>query len=272
MHGKQTGNPPGLSIVTGGSRGLGRALADRLARHGSDLVLVARDPARLEDAGNQLAGLYGVSVSTVPLDLSLPESSERLFESLEHQGLVADTLVNNAGFNVYGRFEESDLEQELRMLNLHLIATTHLTKLFLRRRDRARRNRILNVSSIAALVPGPAVSVHFATRAHLLSFSLALSEEFRGTDVDVTSLCPGPMKTEFFERASMSDVRLVSGWPIKSMTPEDVAAIGFDALMSGRPMVVPSWRNRFFALAADLAPRPLKVRFARWIMDRAGAG
>ena len=79
------------------------------------------------------------------------------------------------------------------------------------------------------------------------------------------------MKTEFFARAGMSDVRLVSGWPIKSMTPEDVASVGYDALMSGRPMLVPSWRNRFLALAADLAPRPLKVRFARWIMDRVGA-
>ena len=272
MRRKQKGDPPRLSIVTGGSRGLGWALAEQLARHGSDLVLVARDPSRLEATASQLADAHGVDVEIVPLDLSLPESPERLFDALDRKGLIADTLINNAGFNVYGRFEESDLEQELRMLNLHLVATTHLTKLFLRRRDRTRRNRILIVSSIAALVPGPAVSVHFATRAHLLSFSLALSEEFSGADVDVTCLCPGPMKTEFFERASMSDVRLVSGWPIKSMTPEDVAAIGFDALMSGRPMVVPGWRNRLFALAANLAPRPLRVRFARWIMDQAGAG
>ena len=271
MHRKQRGDPPGLSIVTGGSRGLGRALAEQFARHGSDLVLVARDPSRLEAAASQLSDAHGVNVEVVPLDLSLPESPGRLFDGLERQGLVADTLINNAGFNVYGRFEESSLEQELRMLHLHLVATTQLTKLFLRRLNRTRRNRILNVSSIAALVPGPAVSVHFATRAHLLSFSLALSEEFRGTDVDVTCLCPGPMKTEFFARAGMSDVRLVSGWPIKSMTPEAVAAVGYDALMSGRPMLVPSWRNRFFALAADLAPRPLKVRFARWIMDRVGA-
>ena len=266
------GDPPRLSIVTGGSRGLGRALTEQLARHGSNLVLVARDPSRLEVATSQLADAHGINVEIVPFDLSLPDSPELLFDVLDRRGLVADTLINNAGFNVYGRFEESDLEQELRMLNLHLVATTQLTKLFLRRRDRARRNRILNVSSIAALVPGPAVSVHFATRAHLLSFSLALSEEFRGTDVDVTCLCPGPMKTEFFERASMSDVRLVSGWPIRSMAPENVAAIGFDALMSGRSMVVPGWRNRLFAFAADLAPRPLKVRFARWIMDRAGDG
>ena len=265
-------DPPKLAIVTGGSRGLGRALADQLARHGSDLILVARDPSRLEETANQLANAHSIKVEIVPMDLSRLDAPVRVFDVLERQGLVADTLINNAGFNVYGRFEDSDLEQELRMLNLHLVATTQLTKLFLRKRDRGRRNRILNVSSIAALVPGPAVSVHFATRAHLLSFSLALSEEFGGTDVEATCLCPGPMKTEFFERANMSDVRLVSGWPIKSMAPSDVAEIGFNALMSGRPMVIPGWRNRFFAFAADVAPRPLKVRFARWIMDRGGAG
>ena len=124
------------------------------------------------------------------------------------------------------------------------------------------------MSSVAALVPGPFVSVHFATRAHLLSFSLALSEEFRGTDVDVTCLCPGPMRTDFFRRAGMNDVRLASGWPMRSMSPSEVATHGYNAMMRGKRMVIPGNRNRMFAFAADVAPRALKARFTKWIMNR----
>ena len=260
--------PPRLSIVTGASSGLGRMFAELLAKAGSDLVLVARDQARLHACAAYLTETYSVQVDTLALDLSLPDSALTVFERIRQLGTTADTLINNAGFNVYGRFEESDLEMEIEMIRLHTISVTQLTKGFLRARDRNRRNRILNVSSVAALVPGPFVSVHFATRAHLLSFSLALSEEFRGTDVDVTCLCPGPMRTDFFRRAGMNDVRLASGWPMRSMSPSEVATHGYNAMMRGKRMVIPGNRNRMFAFAADVAPRALKARFAKWIMNR----
>ncbi len=268
MAGSPRDTPPRLSIVTGASSGLGRAFAERLAINGSDLLLVARDLPRLEECAGLLARTHSVKVETMAADLSCPDAAPNVFARLREMGAAADVLVNNAGFNVYGRFEDSDLDRELEMIRLHSIAVTQLTKLFLRDRDRTRRNRILNVSSIAALVPGPFVSVHFATRAHLLSFSLALSEEFRGTDVDVTCLCPGPMRTDFFRRAGMQDVRLASGWPIATMAPSAVAASGYDAMMRGKRMFVPGRRNRFFALAADMAPRSVKVRFTEWIMSR----
>lgn len=261
-------NPPGLAVVTGASRGLGRAFAEQLAAEGCDLVLVARNRADLDETAEALMSAHSVNVETISADLSNPASPRKVFERMETLGLTADTLINNAGFNVYGRFEDSDLDKEIEMIGLHIVATTLLTKFFLRRRDRGRKNRILNVSSIAGLVPGPSVSVHFATCAHLLSFSLALSDEFRGTDVDVTCLCPGPMATEFFARAGMTDVRLVSGWPIKSMAASDVASHGLAALVSGKKMIVPGIRNKFFAFAADAAPRTFRTHFARWIMAR----
>jgi len=264
----ETGSAPRLSIVTGAASGLGRALAEKLATQGSDLFLLDRSGLPLEESAGYLANHYSVRIETMAADLSLADTPARAFERLQHLQLTADALFNNAGFNVYGRFEESDLDREIEMIRLHSIATTQLTKLFLRQRDRAQRNRILNVSSIAALVPGPFVSVHFATRAHLLSFSLALAEEYRDTDVDVTCLCPGPMSTPFFETAGMTDVRLFSGWPLKTMSATEVAALGYQALIAGKRMYVPGRRNRLFAFAADIAPRPLKIRFARWIMDR----
>lgn len=259
---------PRLSLVTGASSGLGRALSERLAKAGSDLVLVARDRARLEETASDLTGRYAVKAEVIPADLSDPGAAGDIFDHLRRRGLTADLLVNDAGFNVYGRFEDTDLDRELEMIRLHLVATTQLAKLFLQSRDRTKKNRILNVSSIAALVPGPCVSVHFATRAHLLSFSLALCEEFRGSDVGVTCLCPGPMVTNFFKRAGMTDVRLISGWPMQIMTAPQVAACGYKALMAGRPMVIPGWRNRILAFAADIAPRPIKIRFTRWVMAR----
>ncbi len=259
---------PKLSVVTGASGGLGKAFAERLAANGSNLVLTARNQERLRDCADEIAEKYPVSVQAIATDLSLPDSPQNIFEEMNRLGLTADVLINNAGFNVYGRFEDSNLDRELEMLRLQVIATTQLTKLFLRGRDRNQRNKILNVSSLAAFVPGPFVSVHFASRAHLLNFSLALSEEFRGTDVHVTCLCPGPMQTGFFDRAGMTDVRLASNWPLKLLTPSEVGSQGYDAMISGRQMVVPGMRNRLFGLAARLAPFSLRSRFTKWIMDR----
>jgi short-subunit dehydrogenase len=259
---------PKLSIVTGASSGLGRALSERLAENGSNLVVVARNQERLEACAREIALKHSVHVEAISADLAQPDAPDKVFDRLQALGSTADVLVNNAGFNVYGRFEDADLDKELEMIRLHVVATTQLTKLFLEARDKNRRNRILNVSSIAGLVPGPFVSVHFATRAHMLSFSLALSEEFKGTDVDVTCLCPGPMKTDFFRRAGMQDVRLASGWPLKTMTASDVAGCGYDAMLSGKRMAIPGRRNRLFAFAADIAPRRFKTRFTEWIMGR----
>jgi short-subunit dehydrogenase len=257
-----------LAIVTGASSGIGRAFTDLLAADGHDLALIARNEGRLRETADELHRSHGVDTIVIARDLSDPEAAVQVFGVLEREGRVASVLVNNAGFNVYGRFEDTDLDRELEMIRLHLIATTQLTKLFLRRRDRSQENMILNVSSVAALVPGPSVSVHFATRAHALSFSLALSEEFRGTDVRVTCLCPGPTKSAFFTRAAMEDVRLARGWPMRLMDARDVARCGYEALKAGRWMVVPGVRNRMFALATGVVPRRLAMVFARWIMSR----
>ncbi len=265
---QETGIAPRIALVTGASSGLGRAFSERLAMAGSDLVLVARDQSRLNACALNLTDTYAVQVHVIAADLSRSESAPRVFDELRSLGKTPDTLVNNAGFNVYGRFEDSDLDKEIEMIGLHTVAVTQLTKEFLRGRDRTRRNRVVNVSSLAALVPGPFVSVHFATRAHLLSFSLALAEEYRKTDVCVTCLCPGPMRTDFFHRAGMEDVRLASDWPMKTMSPTEVAAAGYEAMMNAKPMFVPGRRNKLFALAAEVAPRPVKAIFTKWIMER----
>ncbi len=256
------------ALVTGPTSGIGYAFADLLAKDGVNLVLTSRNETRLQEVKTELEDKYSVNVKIIPRDLAQPEAPSEIFEILKQEGLQVSILVNNAGYNVYGRFEESDLEQELQMIQLHIGSLTEMTKLFLRRRARDATNMILNVSSIAALVPGPRVSVHFATRAHILSFSLALADEFRGTDVSVTCLCPGPVRTDFYNRASMVDVRLASGKLIRMMDARTVAAIGYDAMKNRKVMVVPGLQNKLLALLARFAPRSLAISFTRWVMDR----
>ena len=255
------------ALVTGGTSGIGHGFAQELAADGNNLVLIARNSARLEEVKNELEARYSISVLTMSMDLSRPGAPQQIFELLKQKGIVLNVLVNNAGFNVYGKFEESDLEEERKMLHLHIDAVTELTKLFLRQRSRHERNLILNVASIAGLVPGPLVSVHFATRAYILSFSLALSSELQGSDVTITCLCPGPTRSAFFGRAGMENVRLASGKPLKVMDAPVVAAIGYRALKKGKMMVVPGMMNKVLAFMTRIVPRKLTIRITRWFME-----
>jgi short-subunit dehydrogenase len=255
------------ALVTGPTSGIGYAFANLLAQDGVNLVLTSRDAVRLQEIKSSFEEKYSIDVKIIPRDLTKPDAPSEIFGILKKEGLRVSILVNNAGYNVYGRFEESDLERELDMIQLHIGAVTLMTKFFLRQRDRNAQNYILNVASIAALVAGPRVSVHFATRAHILSFTLAIAEEFRGTDVSVTCLCPGPTRSDFYNRASMVNVRLASGKPIRMMEPEQVAAIGYKAMKNRKAMIVPGLQNKMLALCVKFAPRALATKFTKWVMD-----
>ena len=242
------------ALITGATSGIGNGFAQLLARDGINLVIVSRNERRLREVRDELENRYSVNIFVIAMDLADPGAPSEVFDILEQAGIVLGILVNNAGFNVYGPFEETDLDEELKMIRLHVVAVTEMTKLFLRQRARQVENKILNVSSIAGMVPGPLVSVHFATRAYILSFSLALSDEYRGSDVHVTCLCPGPTKSAFFDRAGMSNVRLASGMPIKLMHAKAVAATGYNALKRRKVIVVPGYRNKLLAFLASVAP------------------
>ena len=257
-----------FALITGATSGIGNGFAHALARDGINLVITARNEIRLQEVKNELEARYSIKVKIISRDLSQPEASLDIFEFLKREGVVLDILVNNAGFNVYGKFEETDLDEEIKMMNLHVLAVTQLTKLFLKQRSRGADNMILNVASLAAFVPGPLVSVHFATRAYILSFSQALSNELIGSDVHVTCLCPGPVKSAFFGRAGMTDVRLANNKPIKIMDAQTVADIGYKAMKKRKVIIVPGYRNKIIAFMATRIPRALAVRITRWIMER----
>ena len=197
-----------FTLITGASTGIGEALAHISAENGRDLVLLARSQDKLETLEKKLEDDHGIRVEIVVQDLAIGNAAERTGSELERRGIEIGTLVNNAGFGNLGAFHETDLDMQLSMLRLNIEVLTELTHRFLPPMIARGRGQILNVASTAALQPGPFMAVYYATKAYVLSFSEAITEELRGTGVTVTALCPGPTRTEFQARANMGSSRL----------------------------------------------------------------
>ena len=256
------------ALVTGASGGIGLALARRLAAGGFDLVLTARSAGKLAELAIELSTRHGARVHVIARDLALPEAPAAIAAELAAEGMAVDVLVNNAGYGTYGPFAESDLGAELGMLQLNIVALTHLTGLFLPPMLARRRGRILNVASTAAFQPGPLMAVYYASKAYVLSFSEAIAEELRGSGVTVTALCPGPTASGFQERAAMEESRLVAGKAM--MGAEEVAEAGYRGLLAGRRVVIPGWTNRLLAQAYRVSPRRMTTAVVRKMQERTG--
>lgn len=253
------------ALITGASSGIGTALAEEFARNGHDLVLVARREGRLEQVGGRLSQQYGVDASIISKDLSLPEAAREVFNELHERSVHIDILVNNAGMIVYGEFSENDLDVELRMIGVNLLATTKLTKLFLPAMIRKGSGRILNLGSNGSFAPSPLNAVYSATKAYVLSFSEAIAEELTSTGVTVTTLCPGATESELQRRAGMDDVRLLQSGV---MSAEKVAEIGYQSLMDGERVVVPGLMNKLQIFLLRFLPRRMVVKLAQGMLQR----
>ncbi len=236
------------ALITGASVGIGLELAKQFARGGFDLVLVARR----EDKLRELAALLEkhVAVTVLPADLSENGAARRIFERLE--GRAIDVLANNAGFGDYGPFSESDEAKMLEMLQINVVALTHLTRLFLPMMLERKRGKILNVASTAAFLPGPLMSVYYASKAYVLSFSEALAHELKGSGVCVTALCPGPTTSDFQARAAMEGSKVMES---AMMDAKTVAVRGYRALMRGQTVCVPGLLNQILVLAPRVLTR-----------------
>src|SRR3954468_13185859 len=229
MRSKQNGAPSQTALVTGASSGIGLELAKVLARHGYDLVLVARKRDALEAVAGQIEGQYDVKAHVFAADLRRREAPEAIWDFLRNEAIPVTVLINNAGFGLGGEFADTELTRELEMIQVNIAALTHLTKLFLPAMIKAKSGRILNLASTAAFQPGPLMAVYYATKAYVLSFSEALAEELRNSGVTVTALCPGPTRTEFADVAQTGTSRLFTTFGVASAT--DVAEFGYDAMI-----------------------------------------
>ncbi len=250
------------ALVTGASWGIGWELASLCAADGHDLILVARSAERLTALEKQLSERHGISTRVVPMDLTEPEAPRALYDELAKSDVEVDVLINNAGFGDAGPFSEADTAKQLGMLQLNVVALTHLTRLFLPGMLGRGRGRILNVASTAAFQPGPFMAVYYATKAYVLSFSEALTEECSGTGVTVTTLCPGPTATEFQSRARMGGAKLRR---LHMMDARSVAEEGYRAMKNGRAIVVNGLQNRLLAQSVRFSPRWLVRKVTRWL-------
>jgi uncharacterized protein len=253
-----------LALVTGASGGIGLELSRLLARDGHDLVIVAQQVERLDRAARELRS-YGVRVVEMATDLSHPDAPVQIAAELGRQALMADVLVNNAGFGLQGQFVAIDLEEQLRMVDLNVRAVTHLTGLLLPGMVERRRGHVLNVASTAAFQPGPLMAVYYATKAYVLSFSEALANETANTGVTVTALCPGPTATSFEKRAGLEG-RLLFRGPV--MDAAVVARQGYLGMQRGDRVVVPGLRNRLSRELVRFSPRGLVLGAVRALHDR----
>jgi short-subunit dehydrogenase len=253
------------ALITGASSGIGYEFAQLFAKNGHDLILVARGEAKLRELAQSLASQYNIKATVLPKDLAHPNAPVEIFADLQQQGIEVDILVNNAGFASYGLFHELETAKELEMIQVNVLALTHLARLFLPGMVTRRTGRILNVASTAAFQPGPLMAVYYATKAFVLSFSEAIANELEGTGVTVTALCPGPTASGFQTRAAMQDSKLVQSG---LMTTTDVVQQGYSALMQGQTVVIPGWSNKIGALATRFVPRQMTARLVRRMQER----
>ena len=251
------------ALITGASGGIGYELALIFGREGYDCVLVARRKDTLEELAQRLQKEHGVSARVIAADLSDPTTPEAIHTELGDQRV--DVLVNNAGFPTYGLFADTDLRTELEMMQVNMVALTHITKLFLKEMLVRRSGRILNVGSTASFEPGPLMAVYYASKAFVLSFSEALANELQGTGVTVTCLCPGPTRTGFQKRGALEDSRLVTG---KIANARSVAEAGYRGLKAGKTIVIPGFGNRLVPVVVRLSPRWAVTRVVRRMQER----
>lgn len=252
------------ALVTGGASGLGLELALLLAKDAHNLVLIDIEAEKLKEAKQQIESDYSVGVQILTKDLSQVNISEEIMAELN--GLEIDVLVNNAGFGLFGTFLETDWKREEQMLNLHVMTTTQLTKLVLKGMIARDSGKILNLSSLAAFQPGPLMSLYYATKGYILSFSEAIACELKDTGVTVTALCPGPTKTSFQQVVSSSSSNNKITFNMASS--KDVAAYGYKAMNKGKVYAIPGRFNKLLATLPRIMPRNTAATIVKKIQEK----
>ncbi|GGK25688.1 short-chain dehydrogenase [Yeosuana aromativorans] len=251
------------ALITGAASGLGYELSLLLAKDAYNLILIDVDAENLNKVKAEISQAYSCKIDVLVKDLSKPNVAIEIVEDLND--VVIDVLVNNAGFGLFGSFNNTDWDRELDMLYVHIITTTHLTKLLLEGMVQRGSGKILNISSLAAFQPGPLMSIYYASKSYLLSFSEAIANELRDTGVTVTVLCPGPTKTAFQEVVSenATDNKI----SFNMACPSEVAHYGYKAMQKGKTVAIPGLFNKFLATIHRFVTRKMAVKIIRNIQE-----
>ena len=256
------------ALVTGAASGLGFELAMLLAQDGYDLFLVDVDIQGLEKAKKEIEHHFSSEVKLIAKDLSTCNVAPEIFEAIED--VPIDVLINTAGFGIFGSFQDTDWKREAEMLNLHVVTTTHLTKLVLKGMVARGKGKILNLSSLAAFQPGPLMSLYYASKAYILSFSEAIANELKGSGVTVTVLCPGQTKTCFQDVVSNGIGKSSSENKISFniACPKAVAKYGYEAMQKGKIVAIPGNINKLLSKLPRFVSRRTATAVIRRIQEK----
>ncbi|AVH70703.1 SDR family NAD(P)-dependent oxidoreductase [Nostoc sp. 'Lobaria pulmonaria (5183) cyanobiont'] len=253
-----------LAVVTGASNGIGYELAKQFAQNGFDLLVTATGSS-INEAAQAFKDL-GAKVETVQADLATYDGVETLYNQIKATNRAVDAIAINAGVGVSGDFaRETDLKDELNLINLNVVSSVHLAKLVVKDMVELGKGRILFTSSIAALMPGPFETVYAASKAFVHSFSEGLRSELKDTGVTVTALMPGPTDTNFFHRADMDDTKVGAD---EKDDPAEVAKQGFDALMAGKDEIIAgSLKTKLMGTVSKVLPNTVKAELHRKLSE-----
>jgi len=253
------------ALITGASEGIGYELVKLFAKDGYDCVLTARNKQKMDQLAAEVEKNFGINIRVIAKDLSVPESTQEIFDELNAAGISIDVLINNAGLGLCGDFAKSDMVMNMHLLQVNMLSLTKLTWLFLPGMIKRKSGRIMNVGSIASYAPSPNFALYNASKAYVLFFSEALREELKGTGVSVTCLCPGATDTQWQGRAGAKDLRLNK---VHIVGPQPVAQAGYKGMMKGKRVVVPGLDNKITVLSAKFAPRALTLKVARFLTQK----
>ena len=248
-------------LITGGTEGIGFELARLFAKDNYHLILVSRTQDKLETAAQSLKVEFNAKVQTIAKDLKDHESNKQLYQEVKSMAGDIDVLVNNVGQGEYGQFLDNDIDRELEIINLNIGSYVILTKYFLKDMVARNKGKILNVGSIAGETPGPWQAVYHGTKAFINSFTEAVNNEVKDTEVTLTLLRPGATDTEFFDKADMENAKMVKEGKLADAAK--VAQDGYDALMAGKHSITSGLMNKIMVGAANVLPDNLAAESMR---------
>lgn len=238
------------ALITGATSGIGYELARLFAQDSYNLILVARNKERLQQITDELKNRFAVEVTPLEKDLFNPAAAREIYDTTSEMGITVDVLVNDAGQGEWGPFIETDLNRDLEIIQLNIASLLSLTKLYLKDMVNRNEGKILQLGSEAGTTPMPLLSVYAATKAFVLSFSAALVNELKNTNITVTVLLPGATDTDFFHKAGQEDT--VTYRESQLASPEEVAKDGYDALMKGESKIISGAKTKMHVFMNDL--------------------
>ena len=238
-------------LITGAAAGLGYEFSKLAIADDYDLILIDIDTEKLVEVKKELEKSNSSKVTIISKDLCKPNIADEIYNEIKGENV--EMLINNAGFGVFGEFSKTDWQREENMMNLHMLTSTHLTKLVIKDMVSAKKGKILNVSSLAAFQPGPLMAIYYASKSFLLSFTEAVAREIRGSGVSISVLCPGPTKTNF--QSTVSENTSENKIAMNMASVKAVANCGYKAFKKGKIVIIPGIMNQFLAFLPRILPR-----------------